>query len=158
MAIAVYGRGHAAVVLSMKLKNWSADVSLCTDGPARVSRSDAEALERNAIRRFESRILRLEGSGGMMEKIVFANGETLARDRMFFTLPQRQQSELASTLGCVFTEKGTVRTDRNERTNVRGLFVAGDASRDTQMVVVAAAEGVKAAIAINTELHEEDRS
>jgi len=36
------------------------------------------------------------------------------------------------------------------------VFVAGDASRDAQFVVVAAAEGIKAAVAINKALlHEE---
>ena len=37
-------------------------------------------------------------------------------------------------------------------TNVPRLFVAGDASRDAQFVVVAAAEAVRAAVAINKAL------
>jgi thioredoxin reductase len=41
-------------------------------------------------------------------------------------------------------------------TNVPGVFVAGDASRDAQFVVVAAAEGVKAALAINQALQREE--
>jgi thioredoxin reductase len=36
------------------------------------------------------------------------------------------------------------------------VFVAGDASRDAQFVVVAAAEGVRAAVAINKALQAED--
>jgi thioredoxin reductase len=36
------------------------------------------------------------------------------------------------------------------------VFVAGDASRDAQFVVVAAAEGVKAAMAINKALQAEE--
>ena len=39
-------------------------------------------------------------------------------------------------------------------TNVPGVFVAGDASRDAQFVVVAAAKGVKAAVAINKALQD----
>jgi hypothetical protein len=35
--------------------------------------------------------------------------------------------------------------------------VAGDASRDVQFVIVAAAEGAKAGVAINMELRQEDR-
>jgi thioredoxin reductase len=35
---------------------------------------------------------------------------------------------------------------------VPGLYVVGDASRDVQFVVVAAAEGAKAAVAINKAL------
>jgi thioredoxin reductase len=36
------------------------------------------------------------------------------------------------------------------------VFVAGDASRDVQFVVVAAAEGAKAALAINQALQREE--
>ena len=41
-------------------------------------------------------------------------------------------------------------------TNVPGVFVAGDASHDAQFVVVAASEGVKAAVAINKALQKSD--
>jgi thioredoxin reductase len=37
-----------------------------------------------------------------------------------------------------------------------GLFVAGDASWDVRLAVVADAEGAKAAVAINTQLLKED--
>ncbi len=42
--------------------------------------------------------------------------------------------------------------DYDVATCVPGLFAAGDASRDVQLVIVAAAEGTKAAFAINKEL------
>ena len=53
-------------------------------------------------------------------------------------------------------EKGTVRTGKYEATHLPGLFVAGDASRAVQWVIVAAAEGAEAAFAINTDLLKED--
>jgi thioredoxin reductase len=59
-------------------------------------------------------------------------------------------------LGCEFNEKGTVRTGKYETTHLPGLFVAGDASRAVQWVVVAAAEGAEAAFAINSDLLKED--
>jgi thioredoxin reductase len=40
---------------------------------------------------------------------------------------------------------------------VEGLYLAGDASKDVQFVIVAAAEGAKAGVAINAELQERDR-
>jgi thioredoxin reductase len=49
-----------------------------------------------------------------------------------------------------------VDTGEYETTNVPGLFVAGDASRLVQFVVVAASEGAQAAVAINKELMKED--
>jgi len=45
-----------------------------------------------------------------------------------------------------------VKTDHLGLTRVPGLYVAGDASRDVQFVIVAAAEGAKAAVAINKAL------
>ena len=67
-----------------------------------------------------------------------------------------QQDSLAERLGCVFTRKGTVNTGTLCETNVSGVFVAGDASRDAQFVIVAAAEGVKAALAINQALQRQE--
>jgi hypothetical protein len=40
---------------------------------------------------------------------------------------------------------------------VPGLFVAGDAAGDVQFVIVAAAEGARAAVAINRELQDEEQ-
>lgn len=46
-------------------------------------------------------------------------------------------------------------TDRHEESGVPGLYVAGDASHDVQLAVVAAAEGARAALAINTSFQKE---
>ena len=53
-------------------------------------------------------------------------------------------------------DKGTIATGKYEKTHLPGLFVAGDASRAVQWVIVAAAEGAEAAFAINTDLVRED--
>jgi thioredoxin reductase len=75
---------------------------------------------------------------------------------MFFSTGQRQGSELPQKLGCEITEQGCVNTGDYEMTNVPGLYVAGDASRLVQFVVVAASEGAQAAVAINKELMKDD--
>jgi thioredoxin reductase len=43
-----------------------------------------------------------------------------------------------------------------EESSVRGVYVAGDASRDVLLVAVAIAEGAKAAVAINRALLQDD--
>jgi thioredoxin reductase len=68
---------------------------------------------------------------------------------------QAPQSPLAVRLGCRFNRKGTVVTGRHEESGTPGLYVAGDASRDVQLAIVAAAEGAKAAFAINTSFQKE---
>jgi thioredoxin reductase len=154
--IAIYGRGERGLGLSLELTVWSPDLVLCTDGPSEIDTEGLTKLERNGIAVREDRIVRLDGHDGILERIVFESGESLARRAMFFTTGQSQQSELAIHLGCEFNDKGTVRTGKYEATHLHGLFVAGDASRAVQWVIVAAAEGAEAAFAINTDLIKED--
>ena len=153
--LAVYGRGRRGHGLSMELLGWSRDVVLCPDGPAELDDQHREELARNGIQIREDRILRLEGRDGQLETVIFEDGPPLPRRGLFFTTGQYQASPLARALGCDFNEKGTVHTGRHETTTVPGLYVAGDASRDVQWVIVAAAEGAEAAFAITQDLIKE---
>lgn len=153
--LAVYGRGARGLGLSLELTGWSRDVVLCTDGPSELEAGEIARLTRNGIVLREEPVERLAGTDEL-EHVVFTTGDLLARRALFFTTGQTQQSELARALGCEISEKGTVRTGKYEATHLPGLFVAGDASRAVQWVVVAAAEGAEAAFAINTGLLKED--
>jgi thioredoxin reductase len=76
---------------------------------------------------------------------------------MFFTTGCRQTSDLSAALGCARDEKGGSVTDPvTEESCVRGVYVAGDASRDVLLVAVAIAEGAKAGAAINRALLQEE--
>jgi thioredoxin reductase len=154
--LAVYGQGENGAGLALELLLWSRDLVLCTDGSTDLTAEDIERLDRHNIPIREDKIVRLEGNKGVLEWIVFAKGEPLAVRGMFFSTGQRQASDLAEKLGCAFTDQGCVDTGDYETTNVRGLYVAGDASRLVQFVIVAASEGAQAAVAINRELMKED--
>jgi thioredoxin reductase len=149
--IAAYGRGRKAVGLALGLCNWSRDIVLCSDG-APLARDLRERLTRNGVEIRIDRISALEHRDGTLSAIRFAHGDTLARDVLFFASKPRQRSDLAHGLGCSMTRHGTVKTGTLSETNVPRVYVAGDASRDAQFVVVAAGEGVKAAVAINQAL------
>jgi thioredoxin reductase len=103
----------------------------------------------------EDAIARLEGKDGCLQAILFAGGETLARKALFFTTGQHPRSPLLEKLGCRFDEEGGVACDPEGRTSVPGVFVAGDVSRDVQLAIIAAAEGARAALAINKNLVDE---
>lgn len=154
--LAVYGRGRNGAGLALSLKTWSADVSLCTDGSAGIARPVRERLAAHGIAVRPQRIAQLEGRDGALERIVFKQGPPLARRALFFSTGQEQACNLAHSFGCLFTRKGAVATNRLEGTNIPGLYVAGDASKDVQLVIVAPAEGAKAGFAINTALQDED--
>src|SRR5581483_3965259 len=157
-ALGVYGKGPNAAGLALSLKTWSRDVVLCTDGSSRLAPADLERLARHEVGIRTQRIRKLEGRNGVLERIVFDSGETLSRGALFLSTGQTQRSDLAIQLGCKFTRKGAVLTGSLEGTNVPGLYVAGDASRDVQLAIVAAAEGAKAGFAINKALDVQTRT
>lgn len=154
--IAVYGRGRRGHGLAMELLGWTKDIVLCTDGPADLTEDDRAQLGRNGICIREEGVRGVDGRDGQIERVTFASGDPITCRALFFTLGQHQATPLARALGTRFNEKGTVSTNRHETTTVPGLFVAGDASHDVQWVVVAAAEGAKAAYGICQELFKED--
>jgi thioredoxin reductase len=154
-ALAVYGCGDQGPGLALSLTAWSKDVLLCTDGTP-LADGEEERLARAGIAVRNEPILRLEGTDGLLERIRFERGAPAERSALFFSCAQRQCSPLAERLGCRFTDRGTVDTGKCEATNVPGLYVAGDASKEAQFVIVAAAEGAEAGMAIHKALMDED--
>jgi len=151
-----YGRGSAGVGLGLALRTWSDRVTVCTDG-VRLSERDRERAARNGMAFREDKIDRIEGDEGQLQSLVFRKGPPVEFRSLFFNTAQYQRSGLAVKLGCEITRNGSVRTDRRQRTCVPGVYLAGDADKDMQFVIVAAAEGAKAAMAINRELQDEER-
>jgi thioredoxin reductase len=153
--LVVFGKGLGGVKLALSLKTWSRSVVLCTDG-TRIVAAGRGRLARNGIELRTAKIARLDQRDGQVAAIVFVSGEPVPVDAIFFTTGQHPQCDLAVRLGCLFNRRGTVDTGNLCETNVPGVFVAGDASRDAQFVVVAAAEGVKAALAINQAMQRQE--
>lgn len=159
-ALAVYARGDdKGGGLALELTLWSRDVVLCTDGPAGLSTDCVSRLAQYNVPVREERIVRLAPSASKDEllfEIVFEKGPALPRRALFFNTSRRQSTKFAQQLGCEMYEEAGCNVDSTlQSTNVPGLYVAGDASRDVLQAIVAAAEGAQAAIAINNTLLKE---
>lgn len=155
-ALAVYGPGERCVGLALEVTLWSSDMVLLTDGPAEIAAGNRARLDAEGVRIVEDKIVRLEGDGGGLRRVHFEGRAPLAREALFVNYGEREGSELMRMVGCELGDGGTVETRSYERTNVPGLYVAGDASRRVQFAVVAAGEGAMAAFAINNEMLKED--
>lgn len=155
--LAAYGPGRAAIGLALSLRTWSAEVTACTDGRGGVRREERERLAAAGVALRTERVTRLESEGGRLARIIFESGPPLACEALFFNTGQAQRSPLALQLGCRLNRQGGVRTSSRQHTDVPGVYLAGDADKDVQFVIVAAAEGATAAVAINRELQGEDR-
>jgi thioredoxin reductase len=147
-SVAAYGRGEKGAIFANMLRQWTGDLVLCTHGEA-LERGIQDKLRARGIRINSKPIRRLDGEDGRLASIVFEDGEVLERKALFFTTGQHPRSPLLERLGCRYDEKGGFACDPDGRTNVEGVYVAGDVSRDVQLAVIAAAEGARAGLAIN---------
>ncbi|HET9824937.1 MAG TPA: FAD-dependent oxidoreductase, partial [Chitinophagaceae bacterium] len=142
--------------LAVSLKTWSNKVTLYTDGRNYLKPIEKDVLDKKKIPVISKKIKALEGKNGKLLNIVTSNERKKKCDALFFVNGYQQQCNIAESLGCKMNNKGVVVTNRLQQANVPGLYVAGDVSKDMQFVVVAAAEGAKAAVSINKEMQKED--
>lgn len=154
-SLAVVGNGKSGVGMAVSLTTWSHDVTLFTNGiPLTEEEKEKIAIKKIHVR--HEKILRLEGKDGELETIVLENGDRVARKALFFTSDKYQHSHIAEQIGCEFTKKGVVKTNKFQQTNVPEVYVAGDAARDVQLWAIAVAEGAKAAVIINQSFQKEN--
>jgi thioredoxin reductase len=156
--VAVFSRGKAGVELALYLLTWTTQITLITE-------EDLAAVYRNKLAELNiacinQSIERLAGDkkGHQLERVVFASGETLECDALFFHLGTEPASELHTLLGCKLDEAcGLVWIDENQQTSIKGVYAAGDLTPKSQLAVVAAAEGAMAAIHIHHSLIPDER-
>jgi thioredoxin reductase len=65
---------------------------------------------------------------------------------------KQRRCTIAADIGCKTDRAGSIVIDDKCRTNVPGCYAAGDAVTDVHQVILAASSGVRAAIAISTDL------
>lgn len=150
--LAVQGNGESALHRAKLLLNLTNDLVICTDGPATFREDDWIFLRTRQVRVIETPLTGITGQGEQMDTLHFADGSTLARHALFINLRTGQHSDLVTTLGCEINAMGFVQADAQGRTNVAGVYAAGDMTSPLRTVVFAAAQGAAAAIWLNMEL------
>lgn len=142
--------------LAKTVHNWSKDLLVCTNGYDSLTHEEEETLRGHGIRIDHREIGRLEGDGGQLSAVRFADGETAACAGGFVAERLRQAVPFAEELGCAMTPYGGIETDAAGRTNVPGVYAAGDATCIMPaQLIVAAADGSRAAIGINEDMTDE---
>jgi thioredoxin reductase len=157
--LAAYGQGdQRGGEYALELTAWSRDVALCTDACPPLSHAMRERLARNGVSIRDEAIQRIESQDGGLTRVVFERGPPLVCAALFVNTGHREASDLARTLGAEGWSPENCRVGKHGRTNVRGLFVVGDASRDVLQVAVAVSEGCEAAMSAHAELLREERA
>ena len=127
--LAVHGNGPEAARSALVISGWSSDVVLCTDGPARLN-GERAALAAAGVRVREEPIRELAGRAGRLDRIEFTDGPAERREALFVRTHRGQPNGLAEALGCPMTGAGTIVTDGEGRTDVPGVYAAGDAATE----------------------------
>jgi thioredoxin reductase len=137
--------------------NWSKDLIVCTNGDAFRNSAQKYLLQNKGIKIVENKIKNFVGKRGQMEKIIFEDGESVLR-KGGFVMPQLvQASDFGKQLGCEYNPLGGITVDSFGRTNIKGIYAAGDASViNPAQIIIAAAEGVRAAAGVNSDLTQEE--
>jgi thioredoxin reductase len=131
---------------ALVLAGWSDDVVLCTDG---APDPGGALLAAAGVRVRTEPIARLAGNDGRLTQIEFLHGPAERCEALFVNTRRDQPNGLAAALGCDLTEAGTIVADADGRTNVAGVYAAGDAATaHSRSVASAIGTGSRVAYAV----------
>ncbi|MDY8117668.1 hypothetical protein UY286_09460 [Paenibacillus polymyxa] len=94
-----------------------------------------------------------------MSRITFNKDRSIECEEIFFAPTLVQSTNIPEIMGCGMSDNGPVMkvdTDAMGRTNVPGVYLAGDASGSPFQLISAASSGATAAAAIQLDLLDEE--
>lgn len=93
-----------------------------------------------------------------LKKVKLDNGDTLDLDGLFIEIGSIPNSDLAKEIGVKTTEHGYIITDEKRRTNIPGIYAAGDVIEfPLKQIITAASQGAEAGTTVYEELQKEKK-
>jgi len=141
--VLVAGEGLFAANQALELLTYTPNVRICTLGkPADIPPDYARRLEEAGIEVIVDAVASLEGASGL-EAVVLAGGRRVEASGLFIAMGEASSTDFAYSLGVarngIFLE-----TDREMKTNIEGVFAAGDCTGGFLQIAVAVGEGALA--------------
>lgn len=147
--VAVVGGGNSALDAASYLSDICAKVYLIVR--ANKFRGDEVVLvdevngKENVEIKYNSQIKEIIGDN-KLEKVILESGEEIALNGLFLEIGYVPQTELVKDL-VALDERGQIIVDAEGRTNVPGIFAAGDVTNTPfKQAVISAGDGAKAAL------------
>jgi len=141
--VVVVGEGNFAANQALELLQYTSDVKICSQGKElSISEDFLYRLEENKIPTLEDKIVTLAGENGL-ETVHMESGQKIDAQGLFVAMGQASSSDFAYSLGLVRNGQ-FIETDREQRTNVPGIFAAGDCVGRFLQISVAVGEGALA--------------
>ncbi|HEY0680466.1 MAG TPA: NAD(P)/FAD-dependent oxidoreductase [Chitinophagaceae bacterium] len=154
--LGVIGNGDAGFDLCKLIYQWSKDILLFTNGAPSFSDEQKSKLKKNSIRIVETAIAEIKNRDGYLSEVILADETSYSLNAVFIRPSTQQHCEIPVQLGCLLNEQGLIQTDEFQRTNVPGVYAAGDNCFFFRAVSIATASGTKAGAIINKDLVDEE--
>ncbi len=151
LRVAIVGFTKEAIEDSLFMADVSKEVSLITNGEEIEAAESLKKklLEKTNIEVVNGKVVEIMGENVVRAiKIVDSTSkQKLVKrvDGVFISLGWAPTSEIVRKVGIDVDEKGCIKVDRWQRTNIEGVFAAGDCTCGGMQVVTAAGEGAMAA-------------
>lgn len=151
--VAVVGGGNTAVIESIYLKQIGCEEVYLIHRRDQLRAEKAyeeEALKKQVQILYHTHVENINGDK-KVEYLEIHNVKTgekskLPVDGVFISIGEEPQNTLAKELNVKLDEKGYIIVDRAQRTNVKGVYAAGDITGGLRQVITACAEGAIAAL------------
>jgi len=151
--IGVLGWNKHGARLALYLSHWTDSVTMLSNAcTLELNPKTRETLASANIAVVESDIACVNGHGGNLIQVEFTDTEPLRLDALFFHLGSEPRCDLSEQLGCELDEDGYITVDRGNETSRPGVHAAGDITGPPHLASIAAAEGVRSALAIHRSL------
>lgn len=120
--------------------------------PFQFSEEDRHGLHGAGVRLIEEPVRGFALADDAIEASLITSGEKLRFDAVYSALGRVVRSDLARALGAEADEEGAFIVDDHQRTNVPGLYAAGDVVQGLAQISVATGQAAIAATDINNQL------
>ncbi|MFC7380649.1 NAD(P)/FAD-dependent oxidoreductase [Sphaerisporangium rhizosphaerae] len=154
-ALGVLGWSREAVRYAQIVRQWSDDIVLFAP-PESLTEDEREQLAARSVGVVEGHVARVVAEDDTLRGVALTDGRFVPRDVVFVPPRFVPDNDLLLELGCDIDDTGWVVTDATGRTTVPGVWAAGNVRNPRAQVITAAGEGSAAAIAVNTDLVDED--
>jgi len=156
--LGILATGDTAYEMVRLIQHWSPNLALFTNGPATLTPDQRQLIDQLNVPIIETTLTAIAHEQGQLTELRFADGSAYALDALFSRVPFRQHSDLAEQLGCTMSESGLIKAAEFGKTNVPGVYAAGDNNSPMRQVALAVTNGSMAGVMVNRELMEEDLS
>jgi thioredoxin reductase len=157
--LSVIGSTEMVLHLVKVLTGWTKQITLLTNEMQFLTKDQLTDLENHSVRVIHNKIKRIESTNGMVERINFKAEAPLPCKGIFFVPKLVQATSIPASLGCKVSDDGPFQTlviDQMGRTNVEGIYSAGDSASRYHQLIAAASSGGIAAGSIQLDLIEEE--